>query len=157
MIALAVMAIQRNFRVPDGIMACYPAVNCCNYDYWPSLLLSLDDLVLAAQYLNVSVCSYSPKGKLYDADVQRCEYLSPALYTKDEVLAQFPKTIFTVGSLDPFKDDIYRFMDRLLQAGAKDVTIKEFRMFSHGFLSHDLEGEAIDETSDKQSERSKIV
>jgi len=87
--------------------------------------------------------------------VQKCEYLSPALYTKDKVLAQFPRIIFTVGSLDPFKDDIYRFMDRLLQAGAKDVTMKEFRMLSHGFLSHDLEGPGIDEVTD--NETSKIV
>ena len=50
-------------------MACYPAVNCCNSQFWPSLLLSLDDLILAAQFLHLSVCSYAPKGKLYDPEV----------------------------------------------------------------------------------------
>ena len=89
------------------------------------------------------MCSYAPKGTLHNREVQQSEYLSPAIYTKDEVLRQFPKTIFTVGSCDPFKDDIYRFMDRMLQQGVKDVSMREFRMLSHGFLSQNPEGPTV--------------
>lgn len=135
LLATTVMAIQRNFKRPDGLLLIYPAVCCSDQEFWPSLLLSLDDYILPAQFLNLSVCSYAPKGMLYNREVQQCEYLSPAIYTKDEVLRQFPKTIFTVGSFDPFKDDIYRFMDRMLQQGVHDVSIREFRMLGHGFLS----------------------
>lgn len=137
------MAIQRDFRRPDGLLLIYPAVNCSDHEFWPSLLLSLDDLILPAQFLNLSVCSYAPKGMLYNREVQQSEYLSPAIYTRNEVLALFPKTILVVGSCDPFKDDIYRFMDRLLQADAADVSLKEYRMLTHGFLSQNPEGPGI--------------
>lgn len=69
--------------------------------------------------------------------------MSPALYTKDSVLAQYPKTIASVGSTDPFKDDIYRFVSRLLEAGATDVSMREFRMLGHGMLGHNPKGPGV--------------
>lgn len=142
-LACTVMSIQREFRRPDGHILIYPAVCCSNQEFWPSLLMSLDDYILPTQFLNLSVCSYAPKGMLYNKDVQHCEYLSPALYASDDVVRQFPRTILIVGTCDPFKDDIYRLMDRMLQVGMSDVVIKEFRMLSHGFMSQNPEGPGL--------------
>ena len=76
---------------------------------------------------------------LYNKDVQESEYLSPGIFVDDDVLKKFPQTMFVVGSQDPFKDDIYRFMDRMLEIGVEDVVMKEFRMLSHGFLGYNPE------------------
>lgn len=71
---------------------------------------------------------------LYHKLVETNEYISPGMYTKNETLNKFPRCRVIIGGLDPFKDDNYRLVHRLLQAGAKDVMAKEFRMLSHGFL-----------------------
>ena len=46
MLAITNMCINRGFKIPDGIFGNYPAVNCCQSEFWPSLLLGLDDLLL---------------------------------------------------------------------------------------------------------------
>lgn len=142
-LSMTTMSIQRGFRVPDGIFGVYPNVNVCQREFWPSLLLSLDDNFLPISFLHLSVVSYLPNDHLHDLNVLTSEYLSPGLYTKPEILAKYPMTIFSVGSADPFKDDIYRFVSRMLEAGAHNVSMREFRMLGHGFLSHNLKGEGI--------------
>ena len=103
-------------------------------------MLSLDDNFLPISFLHLSVVSYIPNDHIHDFNILSCEYLSPGLYTKPETLAKYPKTIISVGSADPFKDDIYRFISRMLESGSKDVSMREFRMLGHGFLSHSLKG-----------------
>jgi acetyl esterase/lipase len=84
--------------------------------------------------LALCTTSYNPKGMLYHELVRSNEYISPGMYTKNDTLLKFPRSRIIIGGLDPFKDDNYRLVHRLLQAGAKDVMAKEFRMLSHGFL-----------------------
>lgn len=64
-------------------------------------------------------------------------YLSPGLCTPDEILQKFPPTRLMIAGVDSFKDDNYRFMDRLIRNGV-DVKSKEFRLMPHGFLSYNL-------------------
>lgn len=40
-----------------------------------------------------------------------------------------------IAQLDPFKDDNYKFLHRLITVGAQDVKAMEFEMMTHGFLS----------------------
>ena len=42
-----------------------------------------------------------------------------------------------IAGVDSFKDDNYRFMDRLIKNGV-NVRSKEFRLMPHGFLSYNL-------------------
>lgn len=41
--ACTIMAINRGFRVPDGLVLCYPALSLSKLRFTPSLLLSIDD------------------------------------------------------------------------------------------------------------------
>ena len=72
---------------------------------------------------------------LYHELIKKNEYLNPGMYTKNETLKNFPRIRVIIVGLDPFKDDNYRFVHKLIQAGAKDVKAKEFRMLSHEFLA----------------------
>ena len=56
--ALTVMAIQRKYRVPDGLIAVYPALNLTKTNFTPSLLLSIDDPILPQSFLNMCLESY---------------------------------------------------------------------------------------------------
>lgn len=40
-----------------------------------------------------------------------------------------------IAGVDTFKDENYKFMDRLIQNGV-NVKCKEFRLMPHGFLSY---------------------
>lgn len=51
---------------------------------------------------------------LYHELVKTNEYISPGMYTKNETLIKFPRCRVIIGGLDPFKDDNYRLVHRLL-------------------------------------------
>jgi|LauGreDrversion4_2_1035121.scaffolds.fasta_scaffold503840_1 hormone-sensitive lipase len=75
------MAINRGFRIPDGLILCYPALSLSKLRFTPSILLSVDDQLLPYPFLNMCLDSYVgnyKKGdKMCDPDIQ--EYLSPNL------------------------------------------------------------------------------
>ena len=107
-LATTIMAIQRKFRVPDGIMPAYAVsvTTCC--EFWPSLLFALDDRLMSQHFLALCVTSYNPKGMIYHPLVTSSEYLTPRFNAKDETLKQFPKTRIIVAGIDSFKDDNIR-------------------------------------------------
>ena len=41
--AVAIMAIERGFRKPDGLILCYPAMSLSKLRFTPSILLAVDD------------------------------------------------------------------------------------------------------------------
>ena len=59
-LSLCVMAIERKFRIPDGVVPCYACSVVSLEEYWPSLMFSLDDLILTQSFLNLCVESYLP-------------------------------------------------------------------------------------------------
>ena len=69
--ALTNLLISWNLRVPDGIVLCYPALNLDYYDYTPSLLTALNDMILPHTFLKICLKSYlkDPKYK------PNCDYL----------------------------------------------------------------------------------
>ena len=56
--AVTLMAIERNFRIPDGLIMCYPALNLSKYRFSPSLLLAIDDPMLPYPFLKMCLNSY---------------------------------------------------------------------------------------------------
>jgi hormone-sensitive lipase len=56
--ALTNLLIKFNLRVPDGIVLVYPALNLCDYFYTPSLLTSLNDLILPHSFLKICLKAY---------------------------------------------------------------------------------------------------
>lgn len=57
------MAIERKFRIPDGLILCYPALNLSSEYFTPSLLLALDDPILPLPFLKMCMNSYAGKQK----------------------------------------------------------------------------------------------
>jgi hormone-sensitive lipase len=58
MSAITIMAIERGFRVPDGLILCYPALNLSKNKFTPSLLLAVDDPILPYSFLKLCLSSY---------------------------------------------------------------------------------------------------
>ena len=46
-IAMTLMAINRKFRVPDGLHPLYPTTICSKEVFWPSMLSALDEKLLS--------------------------------------------------------------------------------------------------------------
>jgi len=127
--ALTLRAIHSNFRVPDGLLLGYPALNLSISSFTPSLLTSMDDLILTYSFLNVCISSYIPP----DADPTKDPYLSPSLVT-DEDLKKFPPIRIMSAGMDPLRDESYKLMYRLIKL-KKDARMIEYRMLPHGFWS----------------------
>jgi hormone-sensitive lipase len=58
--ALTTLLIDWNLRPPDGIVLVYPALNLNYYDYTPSLLTALNDMILPHTFLKICLKSYLP-------------------------------------------------------------------------------------------------
>lgn len=56
--ALTDLLIQWKLRVPDGMVLVYPALNLNYYDYTPSLLTALNDMILPHTFLKICLNSY---------------------------------------------------------------------------------------------------
>ena len=113
--AITIMAIQRGFRVPDGIFLAYPGLNLSKYDFTPSMLLSLDDPILPYPFLKMCLESYSGSTTYADSAITDCPYMSP-IKASDEVLSKFPPTKIMVGSNDPLRDEGFKLALRLVYA-----------------------------------------
>lgn len=56
--AVTIMAIERNYRRPDGLILCYPALTLSKFRFTPSLLLAVDDPLLPYPFLKMCLNSY---------------------------------------------------------------------------------------------------
>mmetsp|Transcript_38777 Transcript_38777/g.28668 ORF Transcript_38777/g.28668 Transcript_38777/m.28668 type:complete len:309 (+) Transcript_38777:1620-2546(+) len=133
--ALTVMAIERKYRIPDGLILAYPAITCSQLQFVPSLLMSMDDPILGYPFMKMCLDCYV--GGL-DARNPNCvpetsPYISP-LVASDETLKQFPKTRIMIASSDPLRDQGLQFAYKLLKNDV-DTFVKEYMYFPHGFLS----------------------
>ena len=52
------MAIERGFRIPDGLVLCYPALSLSKLRFTPSILLAVDDPMLPYPFLKMCLDSY---------------------------------------------------------------------------------------------------
>ncbi len=59
--ALTIYCIKKHFKVPDGLLMCYPALSLSKLRFTPSLLLSIDDSLLPYPFLNMCLESYTGK------------------------------------------------------------------------------------------------
>lgn len=110
--ALTVMAIQRGFRIPDGVLSCYGAIQLNTSVFTPSLLFSIDDPILPFSLLMVALHSYVGERHAFDQEFLKHPYISPAV-ASDEVLRQFPPVAFMLAC-DSFRDENLKFALRLL-------------------------------------------
>jgi hormone-sensitive lipase len=101
--------ISWNLRQPDGIVLVYPALNLHYFDYTPSLLTSLNDMILPHTFLKICLDSYLKDPRFKPEE----DFLISPILTPDNLLKQYPLTKIFVGSKDPFHDDCCRLTERL--------------------------------------------
>lgn len=87
----------------------YPALNLNYFDYTPSLLTALNDMILPHTFLKICLKSYL-KDPRYKPDE---DYFVSPILTPPEILKRYPSTRIFVGSKDPFHDDCCRFAENL--------------------------------------------
>jgi len=61
--ALTNFLLAKNLRRPDGLVLVYPALNLHYYDYSPSLLTALNDMILPHTFLKICLKSYLKDSK----------------------------------------------------------------------------------------------
>ena len=106
--ALTNLLILKNLRIPDGIVLVYPALNLNYESYTPSLLTSLNDMILPHTFLKICLEAYLQG----DVDPDNDPLVSPVKANK-EILEKYPATRIFVGSKDPFHDDCCRLCEKL--------------------------------------------
>lgn len=107
-LGVTLKAIHSNFKVPDGLILCYPALNLSLNTFNPSHLISLEDLILPYSFLKICLELYVAEG-----DPDRDPFLSPILIN-DEDLRKFPPVRIMIAGKDPLRDDSFKFALRLL-------------------------------------------
>ena len=130
--ALTLLSIRTHFRVPDGLLLGYPALNLSVSSFSPSLLISLDDIMLHYSILLICMRSYLPN----EADPLNDPYVSPILIP-DQDLLRFPPIRIMAAGRDPLRDESYRLMVRLTEL-SKDAKMIEYRKFPHGYWNLDM-------------------
>jgi len=131
--ALTVMAIERKYRIPDGILLSYPALCLSKQDFRPSLLLAMDDPILPHPFLKMCIESYV--GNIHpQCDASVSQFISPIL-ASDLTLSKFPKTRIMVAANDPLRDESFMFTYKLAKLDV-DVHLKEYLHMPHGFLNY---------------------
>ena len=143
MLAITTMAIERGFRVPDGIMPSYPNTAATSSIFWPSLMTALDDQILSCSLLILVSKAIIPEGEHKFIGLKN-QYISPGLCASDETLSKFPPTRLVLAGICPLKDEGLALFNRLLQNGV-NATCKEFRLLPHAFLNFNLPiGQGLD-------------
>ncbi len=99
---------MKKLRIPDGLVLVYPALNLNYNNYTPSLLTSLNDMILPHTFLKICLSAYLNENLKPETD----PLISP-IQASDEILSQYPETKIFVGSKDPFHDDCCRLCERL--------------------------------------------
>jgi hormone-sensitive lipase len=131
-LAVTYRAIKLGYRVPDGLVLAYPAMNVNDKSFTPSLLLSIDDQIVPYSLLKFCADAYIPEG----AQPEKNPYLSP-VYVNDELLSCLPPIRIVIGTRDPLHDESWRFLNKLKKL-KKDAKLIVYQHMPHGFLSYDV-------------------
>ena len=126
--AVTLKAISEGFRIPDGLLLIYPAMNMQIKYFSKSLFLSFDDVFLTPRAFPLIRDYYATSEDLFE------NYLVSPVFAPQEMIEKFPKTEMMITLSDPLSHDAIRFAEKLLQASV-DTHIFEYPDGIHGMLS----------------------
>lgn len=129
-LALTYLLIIKEKRLPTAVFLAYPALKLCLEELSLSYMNSLSDPVLEYNLLKFCLESYSK-----NCSDGHNPFMSP-IFMNDKVMKYLPPIRIYSGSSDPLRDDSILLLKRLVNL-QKDVQMKEFKYFPHGFLSYD--------------------
>ena len=112
------LSIQRNVKIPDGLMLNYPASSWSMDSFAPSMMWSLDSVMLNISYMKIILEYYTGES----TDIQKHYLVSPK-FTPERILARYPPCRFLIGGIDPLRDDTLRTALKLTKQGV-DVQIQ---------------------------------
>ena len=127
-LSLVFMLIVHGVRLPDLILAEYPACDTSIYNMSPSMLLCLTDGLLKVNFLKYINMAYRNNYEREDDP-----FLNPETVSND-VLKKVPRIRFFLGSFDPLRDGAVRLAYKMAQVGNVDLKVYEFKEYVHGFL-----------------------
>ena len=120
--------IMKGVKVPHGISLIYPCSSTDRDSFCPSLLIGIDDVQLNYWYMPLVLT-------IYTTHEQEKNPISCVKKLDDEILSKFPTVKIIISEVDALRDEVLRFVTRLLKNGVKvEATI--FRHQTHGFLGH---------------------
>ncbi|XP_051776588.1 hormone-sensitive lipase-like isoform X1 [Erpetoichthys calabaricus] len=137
-LTVSLRAAACGIRIPDGIMAAYPAT-LLKATPLPSRLLATFDLLLPLSVLMKCLGAYTGLDPLNSniihpqLDNSLEEYYQSPLLAPDHVLKGLPPVHIVACSLDPLLDDSVMFAKRLRAIG-QPVTLSIVEGLPHGFI-----------------------
>lgn len=121
--------IMNRVRAPDSLLMFYPAMSLEADRFTPSMLFSMNDLMLNYSALKMCGLYYVGEGQ----EPNKNPFLSPCLLS-DDILCAFPPIHMYVSERDPLRDDCMRFALKAHKAGAF-IRINYLKSLSHGLLN----------------------
>lgn len=129
--SVTLRAIAEDYRIPDGVLMSYPALNLYRYAMLPSRLLAFRDNILPFAFLDMVIRAYVPEHLILAAKGE--PLLSPG-HAPEEWLRRFPPAYIGVGDADPLFHDSIQFAHRLHRL-RRPLGLSIYRGFPHGYLS----------------------
>jgi len=121
--------IKEGFRIPDGIVASYPAAYLYNAPS-PARLVALVDPLVNFSFLKMCTDSYLDQ----DADPKNDCFISPAV-APNEYFSKFPPTYMNTGTLDPLFDDCMYVARRINKNNGGKLKLEVYDGLGHGYLN----------------------
>ena len=98
-ICCAILSIIHSYKVPTGVLAFYPALHMDANEFFPSILLSMDDPLLTNGFLSYCISSF-----INDLVPVNSNYIASPYLTPEKILEKFPKTEIYACQADPLRD-----------------------------------------------------
>lgn len=128
--ALALRIAKAGLKPPKGCLIVYPALFLSDSHYTPSLLYTLDDMILPYNIMRIILKAYCPE----ECRPLEDPLISP-LIASDELLERLPPIRIVTGTEDPLHDDCWRLLARLRKL-KKDAKIILHDGMVHGYLNN---------------------
>lgn len=135
-LALVLRAIKEGVRLPDAMVLSYPSAYL-HFSPSPSRIMSLMDPLLNFKLLEICGLEYYMNPNAIDVknNALRNPFISPAI-APDELLKLFPRTMISIGALDPLFDDSIYLAKRMEQVkGCSHVKLSIYNSLGHGYLN----------------------
>jgi len=145
------LSILRGFRRPDALLVHYPVWHTDFNRFFPSLLLSLDEVLLSQTFLKLALNCFTRAG----GNPNKSPICSPIL-APDDLLRLLPPIRIFSSEVDCLRDHAFYLTNRILKANnvpfdahyddynAK-VQIFYMRDYIHGFCNLDTKHVGIEE------------
>ena len=137
--SVTLLAMLRNFRLPDGIFSIYPCFTLDITSFFPSTMLATDDELISSGFMKLCSACLSRNG----CNTTASPLLSPLL-APDAMIKLMPKSHYCVNEIDALRDHGYDMLHRMLKQGRK-AHLHHLNDFLHGWLNFDTNGYPVPE------------